>query len=268
MEDGLAIKANALEVLERQLAVRAKKNQYGFVAVGSATDAYIHHEEKYRITEGMLQLLLKYRFPVFISTKRTLITRDIELLKEIDKTAILPGDLKEKLNRGLILSVSVSTLDEKISHTLEPGTIPPMERLKLVKQLKQEGFLVGVNAMPVLPFISDTREELEKIIATVKEYGAAQVELWRRSYAVRPPDGESLEDTYKRTVPYYQLEIEPKLKANENILIVAHGNSLRALMMYLESIDPQAIAKVDLPTGIPRHYIFNDNLNILSVANL
>src|SRR6478672_13123182 len=103
MEDGLAVKANALEVLERQLAVRAKKNQYGFVAVGSATDAYIHHEEKYRMTEGMLQLLLKYRFPVFISTKRTLITRDIELLKEIDKTAILPADLKDKLKRGLIL---------------------------------------------------------------------------------------------------------------------------------------------------------------------
>jgi 2,3-bisphosphoglycerate-dependent phosphoglycerate mutase len=103
---------------------------------------------------------------------------------------------------------------------------------------------------------------------TVKEYGAAQVELWRRSYAVRPPDGESLEDTYKRTVPYYQLEIEPRLKTKENILIVAHGNSLRALMMYLESIDPQAITQVDLPTGIPRHYIFDDNLKILNVAYL
>jgi 2,3-bisphosphoglycerate-dependent phosphoglycerate mutase len=103
---------------------------------------------------------------------------------------------------------------------------------------------------------------------TVKEYGAAQVELWRRSYAVRPPDGESLEDTYKRTVPYYKLEIEPKLKSKENILIVAHGNSLRALMMYLESIHPQAIAKVDLPTGIPRHYIFDRDLKILNVAYL
>jgi 2,3-bisphosphoglycerate-dependent phosphoglycerate mutase len=103
---------------------------------------------------------------------------------------------------------------------------------------------------------------------TIKEYGAAQVELWRRSYAVRPPDGESLEDTYKRTVPYYQLEIEPKLKAKENILIVAHGNSLRALMMYLEAIDSQAIEKVDIPTGIPRHYIFNHDLKILSVDYL
>jgi len=103
---------------------------------------------------------------------------------------------------------------------------------------------------------------------TIKKYGAAQVELWRRSYAVRPPDGESLEDTYNRTIPYYKSEIEPKLKAKQNILIVAHGNSLRALMMYLDAIDPQAIAKIDLPTGIPRQYILDDNLNILSATYL
>jgi 2,3-bisphosphoglycerate-dependent phosphoglycerate mutase len=103
---------------------------------------------------------------------------------------------------------------------------------------------------------------------TIKEYGSSQVELWRRSYAVRPPHGESHEDTYKRTVPYYQSEIEPKLKAQKNILIVAHGNSLRALMMYLEAIDTQAIAYVDIPTGIPRHYTLNNALNILNVAYL
>jgi DNA repair photolyase len=172
MEEGLAVKTNALEILEKQLATRAKKEQYGFVAVGSGTDAYIHHEEKYRMTEGILGLLLKYRFPVFISTKCTMITRDIELLKAIDKTAILPEDLKDKLHRGLILSVSVSTLDEKISDMLEPGAARPLQRLELVKQLKQKGFLVGVNAIPVLPFISDTEENLEKIIAAAKEYGA------------------------------------------------------------------------------------------------
>ncbi|MDP4262110.1 MAG: radical SAM protein [Bacteroidota bacterium] len=175
MDDGLAVKTNALEVLEKQLASRAKKNQYGFVAVGSATDAYIHHEEKYRLTEGMLKLLLKYRFPVFISTKCALITRDIELLKEIDRNAILPADLEDKLKKGLILSVSVSTLDEKVSHILEPGAASPLQRLALLKQLKQEGFLAGINAIPVLPFISDTEEELEKIIAAAKEYQADYV---------------------------------------------------------------------------------------------
>lgn len=172
MDEKLAVKANALEVLDRQLAARAKKKQYGFVAVGSATDAYIHHEEQQEMTKCMLQLLLKYRFPVFISTKCTLITRDIELLKEIDTAAILPEDLKETLARGLILSVSISSLDEKVSDMLEPGAAPPLQRLELVKRLKKEGFLTGVNAMPLLPYISDTEEELEKIIAAAKEYGA------------------------------------------------------------------------------------------------
>lgn len=170
MNDGLVIKTNALEVLAKQLANRAKKNQFGFVAVGSGTDAYIHHEEQQLITKGMLELLLAYRFPVFISTKCTLIKRDIELLKEIDKSAILPADLK--INRGLILSVSISSLDEKISSMLEPGAATPRQRLELVKHLKQHGFLVGVNAMPVLPFISDTEEELEKIILAAKEHEA------------------------------------------------------------------------------------------------
>ena len=172
MDEKLAVKANALEVLDRQLAARAKKKQYGFVAVGSATDAYVHHEEQQEMTKGMLQLLLKHRFPVFISTKCTLITRDIELLKEIDTAAILPEDLKETLARGLILSVSISSLDEKVSHMLEPGAAPPLKRLELVKRLKKDGFLTGVNAIPLLPYISDTEEELEKIIAAAKEYGA------------------------------------------------------------------------------------------------
>lgn len=175
MDEDLAVKTNALAILEKQLATRAKKSQYGFVALGSGTDGYIHHEEKFRLTEGMLQLLLKYRFPVFISTKCILIKRDIDLLKEIDKTAILPGDLKNKLNRGVILSVSVSTLNEKISDMLEPGAAGPLRRLKLVKELKQEGFLAGVNAIPVLPFISDTEEELDKIIEAAKYYQADYV---------------------------------------------------------------------------------------------
>jgi 2,3-bisphosphoglycerate-dependent phosphoglycerate mutase len=103
---------------------------------------------------------------------------------------------------------------------------------------------------------------------TSAKYGDTQVEIWRRSYAVRPPDGESLEDTFNRTIPYYKLEIEPKLKAGENILIVAHGNSLRALMMYLEHIDQEAIAHVNIPTGTPRLYTFKADLRIAHVVYL
>lgn len=175
MEEGLVVKENALEVLEKQLQLRAKKEQYGIVVLGSGTDAYMHHEANYKMTEGMLKLLLKYRFPVFISTKSTLITRDIELLKEIDKAAILPADLKLSLKRGVILSVSISSMDEKVSGMLEPGAAPPLKRLEILQQLKEAGLLVGVNAIPVLPFISDTDEELEKIITASKAHGAEYI---------------------------------------------------------------------------------------------
>jgi DNA repair photolyase len=172
MEDGIVVKSNALEILERQLQARAKKGQYGMVAVGSATDAYMHHEEKWKLTEAMLKLLLKYRFPVFISTKSVLILRDIDLLKQIDSVAILPDDLKQTLKGGVILSVSVSSMDNKISNMLEPGAATPGERLRILRQLKQGGFLAGVNAIPVLPFISDTEPELEKTIFAAKQTGA------------------------------------------------------------------------------------------------
>ena len=103
---------------------------------------------------------------------------------------------------------------------------------------------------------------------TALKYGDKQVEIWRRSYAVRPPDGESLEDTYNRTVPYYQAEIAPKLKTGKNILIVAHGNSLRALKMYLENISPEEIVNVNIPTGTPRNYDFDENMKIVTVKYL
>ncbi|MBS1597658.1 MAG: radical SAM protein [Bacteroidetes bacterium] len=175
MSEHLAIKANALEILEKQLRNKASKNQYGVVVVGSATDAYMHQEEKYELTRGFLKLLLKYRFPVFISTKKLLIKRDIDILKKIDATAILPSDLKDTLKRGTILSVSISSLDEKITDILEPGAAKPSERLQLLFELKKEGFLTGVNAIPLLPFISDSDAEMEKIIIAAKAHGAEYI---------------------------------------------------------------------------------------------
>jgi 2,3-bisphosphoglycerate-dependent phosphoglycerate mutase len=77
-----------------------------------------------------------------------------------------------------------------------------------------------------------------------------------------------LEDTYNRTVPYYKSEIETKLKVGKNLLIVAHGNSLRALKMYLENITPENIVKVNIPAGTPRNYNFDENMKILSVKYL
>lgn len=172
MDDGLAVKTNVLQVLEKQLRLRAAKGEYGIVAVGSATDAYIHHESTYQLTRGILQLLLKYRFPVFISTKTTLLKRDIDLLHEINKVAIQPSDLQGKLP-GAILTVSLSSLDDKITNMLEPGCTTPKERLQLIKYLRNEGFTAGVNAIPLLPYISDTDEALESIIEQARAHNAS-----------------------------------------------------------------------------------------------
>lgn len=100
------------------------------------------------------------------------------------------------------------------------------------------------------------------------EYGEEQVALWRRSFSIRPPGGESLADTAARVIPYYRDRIEPLLKKGQDILVVAHGNSLRALLMYLEHISEEDISHVDLPTGAPRRYTLRDNLEIEKVGYL
>ena len=94
---------------------------------------------------------------------------------------------------------------------------------------------------------------LNKDLASQK-YGTQQIHQWRRSFSTRPPQGESLEDTYLRVLPYYEKHIAPLWQKNQNILVVAHGNSLRALVMALEKKSQEDIIKVEIPTGVPLIY--------------
>ena len=89
---------------------------------------------------------------------------------------------------------------------------------------------------------------------TAEKYGAEQVHIWRRSFDVPPPGGESLKDTYERVIPYYEHFIAPKLKEGKNVLVVAHGNSLRALIMFLEHLSPEQILEREIATGQPIDY--------------
>lgn len=89
---------------------------------------------------------------------------------------------------------------------------------------------------------------------TAEKYGAEQVHIWRRSFDVAPPGGESLKDTYDRVIPYFEHSIKPQLDAGQNVLIVAHGNSLRALIMYLEHLSPEQILEREIGTGDPITY--------------
>lgn len=99
-----------------------------------------------------------------------------------------------------------------------------------------------------------------------KEFGEEQVHIWRRSFDIAPPGGESLKDTADRVLPYFEKEITPYLKQGKNVIIAAHGNSLRALIMHLENLNEEEILKVEVPTGQPKLYEMDENLNVLSSA--
>lgn len=96
------------------------------------------------------------------------------------------------------------------------------------------------------------------------KWGADQVHIWRRSFDTPPPGGESLKDTAARVLPYFNAEILPLLQAGENILIAAHGNSLRALVMQLDGLSPEEIIEVNIGTGEPYIYEIDPSGNVVS----
>lgn len=102
---------------------------------------------------------------------------------------------------------------------------------------------------------------------TAKKFGEKQVYIWRRSYDVAPPGGESLKDTYDRTIPYFESHILPLLSEGKNVLVVAHGNSLRSLIMYLEKLGPEEIVKREIATGVPLKYLFDHHMNVLKAGH-
>ena len=90
-----------------------------------------------------------------------------------------------------------------------------------------------------------------------KRWGDAQVHLWQRSYDIAPPGGESLKDTAGRVIPFFEKRIAPELRAGKSVLVVAHGNSLRSLIMQLDRLTPEEVMEVQLATGVPLIYRLN-----------
>ncbi|CCG98054.1 phosphoglycerate mutase 1 family [Fibrella aestuarina BUZ 2] len=123
----------------------------------------------------------------------------------------------------------------------------PVERSEALNE-RMYGQLQGLNKLEV-----------------AERFGADQLFRWRRGYADQPPGGESLADTYNRVVPYFESTILPHLQANQPVLVVAHGNSLRALLMRLEGITPKGIEQIELATGVPRQYHFDTQSGTFSL---
>ncbi len=97
-----------------------------------------------------------------------------------------------------------------------------------------------------------------------KRWGDEQVHIWRRSYDIPPPGGESLKDTGERVLPFFMKEILPHVCEGKNVLVAAHGNSLRSLIKFLDNISNEDIVKLEIPTGAPIHYVINEDGSVKS----
>jgi DNA repair photolyase len=151
-------KVNAAEVLRVELARRSWRREC--ISIGSATDPYQPAEGRFKITQGILRVLHEHHNPVSIVTKGTLILRDRELLAAMAERA------------GCTVCFSVPTVDSAIWQASEPGTAPPLQRLRVMKLLAAAGVHVGVLAAPIIPGLSSTPEQLEATVRAASEHGA------------------------------------------------------------------------------------------------
>ncbi|QSE99235.1 SPL family radical SAM protein [Fulvivirga lutea] len=209
MGTALEIKTNAPELLEKQLSIRARKNEYGFIVLSSATDPYLKAESEYRLTQQMLEVIWKYKFPVHIITRSDLVIRDLEILNSINEDAILPSDLAQKL-KGTLVTFSFSTIEDSIAQIFEPGATPPSARIEAVQKIKESGLKTGISFMPMIPYITDTTEQLTASFEVFKKVDVdyilpATIALYGEGKA----DSKTLvlgaiEKHYPELVPKYQ----------------------------------------------------------------
>jgi DNA repair photolyase len=161
-EKDVAVKVNAINLLRRELSPKRKRIPFKkcYVMIGGGVgDSYQPIEEKYKLTRQALELVYEHNFPAHVLTKSTLVKRDIDILKKIDEK-----------NRAIV-SFSLSSADEKLSSIFEPNVPPPQERLDTIRLLKREGLSCGMFLMPVIPLLSDTKEQMENTLKKAKESG-------------------------------------------------------------------------------------------------
>jgi 2,3-bisphosphoglycerate-dependent phosphoglycerate mutase len=180
--------------------------------------------------------------------------RDVDLT---DKGVAEAREAGRKLKaQGIKFDVAFTSALKRAQRTLElmlgelgQTAIPVIKNQALNE--RDYGDLVGLNK-------DDAR----------KKWGEEQVHIWRRSYDVAPPGGESLRDTAARVLPYYVTEILPRVLRGERVLVAAHGNSLRALVMVLDKHTPDTITKLNLDTGVPMIYRLNADSTVASKLDL
>ena len=156
-------KENALQILEQELS---KKRDRGVVGIGSMSDTYNPFEKEYEITRGALKLLSKYNFGVSIDTKSDLILRDIDLLKEINS------------KNNVIIKITITTPHDELSKIIEPHVCVSSKRFEAIKKLNEEGVFAGIMMNPILPFITDSEEDIKLLVKKAHESGAKFIQTF------------------------------------------------------------------------------------------
>lgn len=149
------VKTNIAEALEKQLAAKSWKKE--LINIGGVCDSYQPAETKYGLMRKVLPLMIKYKNPITISTKSDLILRDYDLLSELAELTYVN------------IAVTITTMDESLSKVLEPFASPPEKRFTVLKAFKDTNAVTGLHVMPVLPFLTDSRENLERIFSLAAE---------------------------------------------------------------------------------------------------
>jgi DNA repair photolyase len=174
----IRVKTNVAEVLRKELARPSWEG--ATVAVGAATDPYQPCEGKYRLTRACLEEFVHASNPMRLITRGPMIVRDVDVLTELARRA------------SVGITFSIPTLDEEIWRKTEPGTAPPRQRLRAVKELVEAGVKVGVGMAPILPGISDRPELLRDVVKAAREAGATGV--WTNVLYLRPGTREHFLD--------------------------------------------------------------------------
>jgi len=154
----ILVEKNFVDVLRRELTRPSWTGEY--VAVGTATDCYQPIEGHYKLTRGSLEALTRARNPAGIVTKRPMVVRDRDILQELTAVA------------GCTVYMSVPTVDEHAWSMLEPGTAPPLQRLRAVRELIDAGIHAGVLMNPIVPGFSSSRSKIERTVKAIADHGA------------------------------------------------------------------------------------------------
>src|SRR5712691_11469112 len=181
----IRVKTNVAEVLRAELARPSWKGEP--VAIGAATDPYQPAEGRYRLTRSCLEVLAVARNPFSLITRGPMILRDLDVLQDAAGRA------------DVSINFSIPTLDKDVWRKTEPGTAPPRQRLRALKQLVDAGLKAGVGMAPILPGLSDRPEQLAEVVRAAREAGATH--LWGNLLFLRPGTREHFLDQLARDWP-------------------------------------------------------------------